>query len=241
MNGDRQRYALQTIFSFFLGLMVAAFVGVGVNTFYPEPFERFGDELEKLYREQSDLDVKRGPSGDLKGAELSRYEALREQIDELQKKQEDAREVWSRNTSIILILFATFVMATSLVRSEQLRVLSNGLLLGGLFTMVYGTGWVIAAGSSTARFAVMTFALAVTIALGYVKFARERSATPIAAAPAGVSWVAGAGAIESASGEALFALESRLSELERRTAAAAAALGVLAAPSAAADAKEDED
>lgn len=28
---------LQVIFSFFLGLMVTAFIGVGVNTFYPEP------------------------------------------------------------------------------------------------------------------------------------------------------------------------------------------------------------
>ncbi len=36
---DRQHYALQTIFSFFLGLMVLAFVGVGVNTFYPQPAE----------------------------------------------------------------------------------------------------------------------------------------------------------------------------------------------------------
>ena len=36
---DRQHYALQTIFSFFLGLMVLAFIGVGVNTFYPQPSE----------------------------------------------------------------------------------------------------------------------------------------------------------------------------------------------------------
>ena len=32
---DRQHYALQTIFSLFLGLMVLALIGVGVNTFYP--------------------------------------------------------------------------------------------------------------------------------------------------------------------------------------------------------------
>jgi len=33
MARDRQNYALQTIFSFFLGLMVLAFVVVGVITF----------------------------------------------------------------------------------------------------------------------------------------------------------------------------------------------------------------
>ena len=37
---DRQHSALQTIFSFFLGLMVLAFVGVGANTFYPSPAEQ---------------------------------------------------------------------------------------------------------------------------------------------------------------------------------------------------------
>ena len=37
---DRQHAALQTIFSFFLGLMVVAFIGVGVNTFYPSPAEQ---------------------------------------------------------------------------------------------------------------------------------------------------------------------------------------------------------
>ena len=28
---------LQIIFAFFLGLVVVAFVGIGVNTFYPQP------------------------------------------------------------------------------------------------------------------------------------------------------------------------------------------------------------
>lgn len=33
----RTNGALQIIFAFFLGLVVVAFVGIGVNTFYPEP------------------------------------------------------------------------------------------------------------------------------------------------------------------------------------------------------------
>ena len=33
----RTNTALQIIFAFFLGLVVVAFVGIGVNTFYPEP------------------------------------------------------------------------------------------------------------------------------------------------------------------------------------------------------------
>ena len=37
MTSGRQHYALQVIFSFFLGLMVTAFIGIGVNTFFPAP------------------------------------------------------------------------------------------------------------------------------------------------------------------------------------------------------------
>jgi uncharacterized membrane protein len=104
-TADRQHYALQTIFSFFLGLMVLAFIGV-----------------------------------------------------------------------------ATLVMSVSLVRSDQLRALSNGLLLGGLFTMVYGMGWTIASGTSNARFFVALFALAITIVLGdhASRCAVVSSTTPVA-------------------------------------------------------------
>ncbi len=35
---------LQVIFSFFLGLVVTAFIGIGVNTFYPEPDYSSGSE-----------------------------------------------------------------------------------------------------------------------------------------------------------------------------------------------------
>lgn len=35
---------LQVVFSFFLGLVVTAFIGIGVNTFYPEPDYSLGSE-----------------------------------------------------------------------------------------------------------------------------------------------------------------------------------------------------
>ena len=49
---DHQHYALQTIFSFFLGLMVLAFIGVGVNTFYPSPAEQHEQQLQELQRQR---------------------------------------------------------------------------------------------------------------------------------------------------------------------------------------------
>ncbi len=144
---------------------------------------------------------------------------LQKQQNALQDKIEAEMKLWARNTSIVLVLFATLVMGISLMLSEQLRVISNGLLLGGLFTMLYGAGWVIFSGNSVARFAVILFALVVALGLGYLKFVRGREAR-IPAAPAAP--FASGQVIDDA---ALAGLAERVSALEDRAAAAAAALG----------------
>ncbi len=208
---DRQHYALQTIFSFFLGLMVVALIGVGVNTFYPSPSTVYDKELQTLYQQQGLIGAKSVQPSSTVDAE---QQALQVKINDLQNKSQAAQEPWQINTSIILVLFATLVMGISLVRSEQLRVLSNGLLLGGLFTMVYGSGWSIASGSSMARFYVILFALAVTIALGYLKFVRGAKTAAVAPAPPGTPLAVAD----------LGDLPGRVAALEDRLAAAASAI-----------------
>jgi hypothetical protein len=223
---DRQRDALQTIFSFFVGLMVLALIGVGVNTFYEFPEQAYSDQEQKLFREQQNVNPK-GDTTTLTPSQKAENDRIQAELDAMQKKREAERQIWARNTSIVLVLFATIVMSISLVRSEQLRVLSNGLLLGGLFTMLYGTGWVIFSGSSTARFFVILFALAVTIGLGYLKFVRGRKVGPAPSAESATG--------ESASGAAIGGLEARVSALEARQAAAAAALTTGTGPGASED------
>lgn len=213
--------ALQTIFSFFLGLMVLAFIGIGVNTFYPAPYQRYQEELQKLYREQEQFNMKNPDL--LDEDEKAESERIQTRINELQDQQTAQEKPWARNTSIVLITFATLVMAISLIRSEQLRVISNGLLLGGLFTMVYGVGWVIFSGESTARFIVILVAFVITLGLGYIKFVRQRAeeSAAVVAVPA-----AGSGVAIAADSPGFADLAARVAALEQRTSAAAAALGV---------------
>ena len=215
-SGDNN--ALQVIFSFFLGLMVLAFIGIAVNTFYPSPNSTYEDQLQTLYRRQERYNTKAG--GSLNATEQAQYDRVQTRIDSLQKRQRAQQQIWARNTSIVVILFATAVMAISLIRSEQLRVVSNGLLLGGLFTMVYGAGWVIFSGESVARFFVISFAFVVTLALGYIKFAREREVREV---PPQLAMEYGG--VSSVGGDAWAQVSARLERLEARTAAAAAALG----------------
>ena len=171
---ESQKSALQVIFSIFLGLMLATFVGIGVYTFYPEPQASDNPQLQEQVRrlelERDSLYNKEG--GEISASDQARIAALDTQISGLYEEMNKPSETWGRNTSIILIAFATLVMAVSLIRADQLKVLSNGLLLGGIFTMIYGTGWAIATGTSLARFWVVTAGLVITIALGYLRFVR---------------------------------------------------------------------
>jgi hypothetical protein len=213
---ERSNNALQIIFSFFLGLMVVAFVGVGVYTFYPPPEERYSEQLQELYRQQEDIQRFKADT-QLTPAERTKLQAIQKQIREAEDLQQASREVWGRNTSIILITFATIIMSISLIQAERLKVISNGLLLGGVFTMLYGTGWIIATGTSQARFWVMSVALLITLGLGYLKFVRSREVAESAAGAQG-------GPVGTLDGDAMAGLAARVEQLEARNAAIAALL-----------------
>lgn len=213
MATGKQNTALQIIFSIFLGIMIMAFIGVGVYTFYPQPDQQTQVQLEELYRQQQDIQGFKDPTA-LTDADRAKLMAVQADIRKLEDRQKAEVEVWGRNTSIILILFATLVMAISIIRADQLPVISNGLLLGGVFTMIYGVGWIVATGTSYSRFGVMTVALIITLVLGYVRFVWRRK-TP------GGTAVDGAPGIVSGD---LAAVSARLDALEGRLATAAAAL-----------------
>lgn len=206
---------LQIIFSFFLGLMITAFIGVGVWTFYPSPSKQIQDQIEKLDRERQQLYGYGKSETDLSSSDQRRAKEIDDKVNALYDKQKREEEPWGRNTSIILVTFATVIMAISLIRADQLRVISNGLLLGGVFTMLYGTGWSIATGTSYVRFGVMAAALLITIGLGYARFVRDKQ-VPAKATVAGAT----GGAVTDAG---LTELSARVDSLEAKLKAVAQA------------------
>jgi Tfp pilus assembly protein FimV len=224
------RGILQAIFAVFLGLMITAVVGVGVYTFHPSPADATQEQVDALYQQRGQID---GCSGtipkecrsweQLTAAERQEIEEISAQVTVLEEQLRTERESWSQSTSIILITLATVLMAISLLLGESLTVLSNGILLGGLFTMLYGVGWGIASGNSMTRFVVLVVALLVSLLLGYLKFVRGRGAARAAASGASVPAVAG----EAPDTTALADLSSRVADLEARLSGAAA---LLAAP-----------
>ena len=217
--------ALQFIFSLFLGMLLVVLVGVGVWTFYPQPYDQDSPEqreLDGLYRQQGGVE---GKFGSMDATATAEQERIQKQIDALNDKMKIVRDRWAVNTSIILLAFATTLMAISLFLPEHMKVFSNGVLLGGLFSVIYGTGWSFAGGDSRARFYVVLAALVLSLGIGYLRFIRERRDKAESAAEATAAAAAVQGATASVEPGALADLASRVTELERRAAAAAAALG----------------
>lgn len=86
-------------------------------------------------------------------------------------------------SSMILFGCATLILAVSLWRPARMAVLSNGLLLGGVFTMIYAVGMSLSgADGQVGRFFVALGALVVTVGAGYLTFIRRAPAG--SAAPA---------------------------------------------------------
>lgn len=229
---------LQAIFAVFLGLMITAVVGVGVYTFYPNPAEKTEAQLSELYRQRDEVQGCSASTGckpidELTEQERAELESLDDQQRQLEQRAAEQRDAWAQRSSIILVLIATGLMVVSLALGEGLSVLSNGILIGGLFTMLYGVGWGIASGNSLMRFAVLLTALVISIVLGYLKFARGRPGqgrTDRAVAGAHPATAGGSATVEPVSAPpeltgALGALADRVADLERRMAAAAALLG----------------
>ncbi len=208
--------ALQAIFAVFLGLIITAVVGVGVYTFYPNPAAETQQQLIERNRQVEDLTGCTSKTGCLAEEDLpadvrAQLAQVRAEIRTLEDQVQVQERSWAQRSSIILITLATALMAGSLFGSAAFWVIANGMLLGGLFTMLYGVGWGIASGNSLARLGVLVAALAISVTLGYLRFVRQHQGAP-------------AGVAEAAAGGDLAVLEARITALEARLAAAAKSL-----------------
>jgi hypothetical protein len=150
---------IRYIYTFFVGLFLAIFIGMGIAVFYPaplspEPPPYYGQTMtDSEKKAQSDFEVK--------------------------QKAYD-KELWryNRNASVIILSCAVIVLAISLSFADKIGIIADGLLLGGIFTLLYGVGRGMATDSNKYRFLIATIGLTVTLVLGYLKFTRHPLTDP---------------------------------------------------------------
>lgn len=150
---------LKLVYTFFLGLMLAIFVGVGINTFYPGPkAPEFPVVLNTVGKEPTNQELAVQRAFDVK----------------MEQHNKDMRP-YNRNVSILTLTAAVIFLAISLVYEKRMKVIADGVLLGGLFTLLYSIGRGFASENSKYMFVMITIGLAIVIYLGYHRFVQEHN------------------------------------------------------------------
>lgn len=154
MNDDNK--VLKIVYTFFLGVLIAIFIGVGIDTFYPSP-------------ESPDYPVETQVYDDSKQSK-AQIEKQKE-YDRAQRQYEAEVVPYNRDVSIIALVSAVVLLAASLyVEKRHARVLADGVMLGGLFTLIYGLMRGSAAEDSRYVFIAVTISLVIVLYLGYHRF-----------------------------------------------------------------------
>jgi hypothetical protein len=155
---------------FVVWAMAAWFPTPQWETVYPdierspvEPYPPSTEELNMLNPEE-------------KTARMEEYEADRAEYREWQDTHADLEKEFQvkmdkqgLTVAMISMLIAVVLVAVSLWYSGRLQVITEGMLLGGIFTLTYSLGWCFVRAQNIAVLAV-GISLVVTIVIGYMKF-----------------------------------------------------------------------
>jgi len=151
----KENNIIKIVYSIFVGALISIFVGVGINTFYPGPVS-------------PDYSSKAATA---EGRQLY-YESEEYTVANEQYSQDNSD--YYRNVSIVSLIIAVALLWFSIMYEKRLKMMADGILLGGLFTLIYGVNQGFASGNDQYLFLAMTISLAAVIYIGYHKFIKER-------------------------------------------------------------------
>jgi len=152
---------IKFVYTIFIALLVALFVGLGIDAFYPGPeAPRYPTELDQ---------VKPGCE------ETLEQQTLRKEFNQNQDSFMEESKPYSRNVSIISLMAAILILVLSLTLLAKIQMIADGILLGGVFTTLYSIIRGLMSDSSQFRFLIVTIGLIIAFILGYIKFIRSNS------------------------------------------------------------------
>ena len=155
---------IKFLYSLFLGILVALFIGLGIAAFYEAPK---APEYPVL------LETRPVATEDGKVTETEEQKAARLQYDKEQKQYQEDFSAYNRNVSIIAMISAVIVLVVSLTLTAKIQLISDGLLLGGVFTLLYSVIRGFMAEDTKYRFIVVAVGLIASLIIGYLKFIRH--------------------------------------------------------------------
>ncbi|MFF0904582.1 UNVERIFIED_CONTAM: hypothetical protein RF653_12955 [Kocuria sp. CPCC 205316] len=150
---------MKIVYTFFLGALLALFVGLGIQTFHPGP---------EMPEPTAGAEVVPGGS--------TPTEEQREEMEENERQWQqwqEEQQSYSRNVAVVALGASVVLLGLSLVLEKRNRVLTNGVMLGGLFTLLYAIGRSFASSETTMTFVAVSVGLAVVLLLGHRRFFQD--------------------------------------------------------------------
>jgi hypothetical protein len=154
---------LKLIYTLFLGIFLATFVGVGIAAFYNGPKHPEQPVLIKFCSQEITKDE----------TKLSEFTKQAEKFDAEEKEYQVQEKLYNRNVSIIAVIAAIIIVVASLTLFKTILIIADGLLLGGVLTLLYSVIRGFGAEDSMYRFIVVSIGLTISLILGYVKFIKS--------------------------------------------------------------------
>jgi hypothetical protein len=158
---------LKLIYTLFLGLLVALFVGLGIDAFYEGPkMPDYPSELRmaEITKAEKDCDCQ----------EFNKLGSTQEKYDQEFKGYEERLKTYNRDVSIISLIFAILILIASLTLFSKIKMIADGVLLGGVFTTAYSIIRGLMSENSKFRFLIVAVGLIIALVLGYIKFIRPK-------------------------------------------------------------------
>ena len=81
---------------------------------------------------------------------------------------------YNRNVSIVSLVASIIILVLSLTLLAKIKMIADGILLGGVFVTAYGIIRGLMSEDSQFRFIIVTIGLIIALVLGYIKFIRPR-------------------------------------------------------------------
>ena len=156
--------AIKFIYTLFLALLVSLFVGLGISSFYPGP--------KSPEYPQTLTNMKENCQCQPTAEELASFQ----EFERANKLYMEESQVYNRNVSIISLLAAIIILVSSLTLLNKIKMIADGILLGGVFTTMYSIIRGLMSEDSQFRFVIVTVGLLIALALGYIKFIRPKEA-----------------------------------------------------------------
>ena len=152
---------LKFIYSIFIGVLFATLVGVGITAFYPEPKPPEYPSALKIPRE-----------GGLNQPVFQELKGEQEEYDKLERAFQGQMEIYNRNVSIIAVIASIVTLVVSLTLFKKLLLIADGLLLGGILTILYSIIRGFGSGNNKFQFIIVSIAFIISLFLGYIKLAK---------------------------------------------------------------------